>query len=141
MVHSTGFLYTVCTVPVLYSFLLIQAELEFAVYPVSGLSTQGVPNFMARRSAQPGTGGVESFIQRIRLPGQHQGEPVKFEFSLSELAIHLNSQHKGAVSVDYVQVTWRRGPRSVTSKPTHVVEFLDQVLPRRGMFANELLEA
>ena len=65
-------------------------------------------------------------LGRFRLPKHHAGEPVKFEFSLTELTIHLNSTHQAAVCVDDLAVTWRRGQRAATSKPTRVVETLDQ---------------
>ncbi|KAL3914723.1 MAG: hypothetical protein SGPRY_007527, partial [Prymnesium sp.] len=65
-------------------------------------------------------------LSRLRLPGRHHGEPLKLEFSLSELTVHLNPQHAGAVSVDSLRFTWQRGQRSITSPPTPVVETLDQ---------------
>eukprot|EP00966_Prymnesium_polylepis_P104424 2418660-Prymnesium_polylepis.1 len=70
--------------------------------------------------------GGSDLLSRFRLPKHHAGEPVKFEFSLAELTIHLNSTHQAAVCVDDLAVTWRRGQRAATSKPTRVVETLDQ---------------
>ena len=78
------------------------------------------------RSARHGDNKLGFGLSKIRLPGRHHGEPVKFEFSLSELTIHLNSQHEAAVCVDNLVLTWRRGQRTSASKPTRVVEMLDQ---------------
>ena len=81
-------------------------------------------------------------LGRFRLPGRHHGEPSKFEFSLSDITVHLNSQHEAAVCVDNLVVTWRRGQRASVSKPTRVVEKLDQAtgsLARSARLLHDLM--
>ena len=57
----------------------------------------------------------------------HTGRKAfKFEYSLSDVHIHLNSTSTVAVSVDNVSLVWQRGHRSVATKVAHVVEKLDQ---------------
>ncbi|KAL1523884.1 hypothetical protein AB1Y20_018803 [Prymnesium parvum] len=91
--------------------------------------------------ARPRGGGDLLGLSRLRLPGRHHGDPVKFEFSLSELTVHLNSQHDSAVCVDNLVITWRRGQRTSTSKPIPVVETLDQAsgnLSRTALLLQDL---
>jgi len=62
----------------------------------------------------------------LRRRRPHGGKPIKYDYTISDIAVHLNSASSIAVSVDNLSLTWQRGDRSVSSNRARVVEKLDQ---------------